>query len=101
NYMSKKIFFGMIVIFLAGSVYYGLKSPNTNDAGVTAVESLSANSNTGIADEGDKIIKIISTLNTIKLNTSFFQEEAFLSLKDLSVHLVEGSMGKSNPFANY
>ena len=32
--MSKKIFFGMIVIFLAGSVYYGLKSPNTDDAGL-------------------------------------------------------------------
>ena len=29
----------MIVIFLAGSVYYGLKSPNTDDIGVVAVES--------------------------------------------------------------
>ncbi|MEK7070104.1 MAG: hypothetical protein AAB962_03560, partial [Patescibacteria group bacterium] len=66
--MSKKIFFGMIVIFLVGSVYYDLKSPNTDDIGVTAVD-VPANSNAGIADEGDKIIKIISTLNTIKLNT--------------------------------
>ena len=91
----------MIVIFLAGSVYYGLKSPNTDDVGVVAIDSVSANNNAGIADEGDKIIKIISTLNTIKLNTGFFQEESFLSLKDLSVRLVEGGMGKSNPFANY
>lgn len=99
--MSKKIFFGMIVIFLVGSVYYGLRSPNATDTGVVAVDIAESNNVVGIADEGDKIIKIISTLSSIKLNTDFFQEESFLSLKDLSVRLMEGGMGRSNPFANY
>lgn len=91
----------MIVAFLAGSVYYGLKSPTTTDTGVIAVEAVANDNGIGIADEGDKIIKIISTLSSIKLNTDFFQEKTFLSLKDLSVRLVEGGMGRSNPFANY
>lgn len=99
--MSKKIFFGMIVIFLVGSIFYGLKKPSTTDTGVVAVDSIAENNGIGIADEGDKIIKIISTLSAIKLNTEFFQEEIFLSLKDLSVRLAEGGMGRSNPFANY
>lgn len=99
--MSKKIFFGMIVIFLAGSIFYGLKKPGATDTGVVAVDYSLGNNGAGIADEGDKIIKIISTLSAIKLNTDFFQEETFLSLKDLSVRLIEGGMGRNNPFANY
>lgn len=99
--MSKKIFFGMIVIFLVGSIFYGLKNPSATDTGVVIIDSIAENIGIGIADEGDKIIKIISTLSAIKLNTEFFQEEMFLSLKDLSVRLIEGGMGRSNPFANY
>lgn len=91
----------MIVIFLAGSIFYGLKKPTATDTGVVAVDYSTENNNAGIADEGDKIIKIISTLSSIKLNTDFFQEEMFLSLKDLSVRLVDGGMGRNNPFANY
>jgi len=89
------------VIFLVVSVFYGLKEPKSADTGVSAVDSPLVDKSIGIADEGDKIIKIISTLNTIKLNTDFFQDTSFLSLKDLSVRLSEGSMGKINPFANY
>lgn len=90
------------MIFLTVSVYYGLKDPKSTDTeGVVAVDFVVAGNSFGIADEGDKIIKIISTLSTVKLNTEFFQEKDFLSLKDLSVYLVEGSMGKINPFANY
>lgn len=99
--MSKKIFFGMIVIFLAVSMYYGLKSPKDTNVGVVAVEAVSDGNGDRIEDEGDKIIKIISTLNTIKLDTEFFRDKSFLSLEDLSVRLAEGSMGKNNPFANY
>jgi len=80
-------------------MYYGLRDSKDVDIGVVAVDAVSDGD--GIADEGDKIIKIISTLNTIKLDTDFFQDKSFLSLDDLFVHLVEGGMGKSNPFSNY
>lgn len=49
--------------------------------------------------QAKEIIRILSLLNKIKLDTDFFNSKSFKSLDDFSVQLPSLEPGRNNPFA--
>lgn len=93
-----------IVIFLGIILVYSLKSPN----GANGVKPVGASASVGLIDfddeepgESEEIVKILSLLNGVNLKTDFFEDPVFLGLEDFSVQLIEGEIGRDNPFAAY
>ena len=68
-------------------------SPNVSAAGTDT----SANPTT---DVNKDFVSILLSVNSIKLNDSIFQNQAFISLRDSSITLIQvGDEGRINPFA--
>lgn len=103
---NKKIIFLIGgIIFLAIILIYSLKSPRGDTNGVnlvdSSVDSGLLGSNNGKSSESEEIVEVLSMLNKVNLKPDFFEDAVFLGLEDFSVQLVEGEMGRNNPFAAY
>lgn len=93
---NKTLIVLLIVAGIAGIILVGLlDSPqaDTNVRQVAVKEESDA--------DGSDIVKILSGLKKVNLNTDFFDNEGFLSLEDFSTQLPRGDIGKTNPFSNF
>lgn len=93
-----------VVIFLGVILVYSLKSPG----GTSGVKPVGASAAADLLysdreefGESDEIVKVLSLLNGVNLKTDFFEDAVFWGLEDFSVQLIEGEMGRDNPFAAY
>lgn len=89
---DKKVLFGSValVALLIYAYFNFFRSTNSDEA------LLTSNANSEISSD---LLVLLSTLHTIRLDNSFFADEAFLSLSDYGVDIDPQNVGRQNPFA--
>ncbi|MDO8620027.1 MAG: hypothetical protein Q7R64_01610 [bacterium] len=87
--------FGVVLVSLAGALFYFLSSPSPAPEGPITVLSTSPLD----ATLGRDLLSALATLKSTKLDTSVFSDPVFLSLKDFSVEILPQPIGRRNPFA--
>lgn len=96
------LIFVLIGVVLTGGYLVLGKKPN---AGPSLVSSSAPEATTDPLNESDsqiakELLGILLNVKSIHLEDSIFSEEAFISLKDSSILLVQdGNEGRPNPFA--
>ena len=82
-----------IVVGIAVTVYFywnGSQPPAT-----TTLDQISS------SDQivGAKVFKLLSEINSLKIDSAFFSDPSYLTLRDYSVEIPPLPIGRSNPFA--
>ncbi|HEY4486221.1 MAG TPA: hypothetical protein VJB70_00605 [Candidatus Paceibacterota bacterium] len=95
----KNIFFvilGIIALFVAYSVFM------VGDSQDSSAVLVSENERSGRApSSATELLRVLDDLQKIKLDSRFFIDEAYRSLRDWSVRLVPEPEGRINPFAPF
>jgi hypothetical protein len=105
NRFYNKFLIVLVGVILFGGLYIyfsnGLKS-EAADSSLSSSQGAAASSavttDQKIIDD-TAFIATLSTLNTIKIDTSLFSDASFTSLNDNNVQIEIGDVGRSNPFA--
>jgi len=100
----KKILIIILVILIMVIIYIWYSSRPANIKPQGAVVPVSLPTEMGGEEktqlpQAREIIRVLSLLNKIKLDTDFFNSKSFKSLDDFSVQLPFLESGRSNPFA--
>lgn len=84
-------FFLFLLLFVAGFFFWYLKlRVPVADVGQTADELL----------ESERFLAMVNKIRMIQIDTSFFSNEVFLSLKDLTpIIKIPDDLGRINPFS--
>ncbi len=109
NQMYNKFIIVLAVILLFGGVYVYFSNDLKAQAAIpqsSSIQSTSQTTSTSIVNNSnDQILKDTAFLNSLmsltklKIDTSIFDTQAFLFLKDNTVVLEPGIPGRPNPFA--
>lgn len=105
--MSKKVkIFAIVVIAIAIAIYIGSATGNKKatvpDSPLTSSvlpQSDGTDSGTDTAHTGEDFSTLLSSVRSITIDTSIFENPAFKALRDHSVMLGTDSVGRDNPFA--
>jgi hypothetical protein len=86
-----------IIVLLSGIAWYfwGGSSTNTNNSLVSASKTSSV---VAVAD-GKKILDTLNKAESITLNTSFLNTQAYKSLRESQIQIINQTVGRSNPFS--
>ena len=106
--MSKKIIiFAIVGIVIAGAVWYMGRSDSTTTE-TTSSTGLSS-SGAGVIGgpvapvdplaNGSDFAQLLSTIDSISLDTGIFRDPSYLALRDNKVILIPEPIGRPNPFA--
>lgn len=89
---------GVIVLIFVYAMYSSgaKKSEGTVPPGA---ENASTATGTPTFSEKENLLKVLTSLKSIKLDTSFFENKVFQSLVDFSVELTPEESGRPNPFS--
>jgi len=80
---------------MAGGIFSGGRALAQSPAGT-------GDANTYVFEGGESILDMLSTLRSVKLDVSFFEDDIFRSLTDYSVELtLPETKGRKNPFAPF
>lgn len=103
--MNKKLKTVFIVVVVAGIavlgvLFLGKNSPQTQTATLTTSADIPLPGNTtGNTTNADEFSSLLSSINTITIDTSFFKNPAYTLLRDYPVTLGTDVVGRVNPFA--
>ncbi len=103
--MNKKLKTVFIVVVIAGLavlgvLFVGKNSPQTQTATLTTSADIPLPGNiTGNTANADEFSSLLSSINTITIDTSFFKNPAYTLLRDYPVTLGTDVVGRINPFA--
>lgn len=112
---NKKITTLLLIIFIfIGAVFVYTVKYSGNDSAVKSLKSLApievadigvseknfSPEDTVALEQGKELVRLLSTLNSIEIDTSFFDNPLFESFKDFSVQLPAANIGAPNPFAS-
>ena len=85
--------FAILFVVILGFIIYAMSdhapSPST-------IERQSA----GMSKTEQEILQLLADVQSIKLNSTIFQDPAFASLRDMSRSIIEEEIGHPNPFYN-
>ena len=96
---SKTIFIITAVVLAAAAIYYFYYSGAS-----TASSADSTLSASGISDNsavGQKVLALLNQINSLHIDTKFFEGSAYQSLVDFSVQIPPVQVGRPNPFSNF
>jgi hypothetical protein len=94
KYKTILIWVGVIVIlFFAYSYFFVKKDTTASGPSVLVVNKAS------VSDEERNMLQLLADMQSIRLDTSILQDNAFLNLQDFSVPLQDEPRGRTNPFA--
>jgi len=102
---QKKIFLmivAIIAVVLAALIYFYYlgKKPVNNQLLVSDINAgLLSGEELNISESGKDLLKSLKILKSVKLDTSFFDQDAFKGLIDFSKDLPFEESGRSNPFS--
>lgn len=96
SYIFKKIVMVLGVTILIAVAYYTLNSVNKTD---TAIKGETQKQD--FAQKSSKILSDTKKIKTLNLDTSFFADQRFSSLKNTRVELIDSATGRTNPFDVY
>lgn len=103
--MSKKLKILMavliiLIIFFVYSVFFSGDNKKENNLSVSNnATQTGATAKTDSFAEGQEILDMLSSLKSVKMDTSFFNDKTFKSLVDFSVEIAPQPAGRSNPFS--
>lgn len=90
-----KLLFGLIIVLVAGGVWYGLSSGGT--PATLTTQTLGTGSPTSeTADQ--QLVGSLLALRAVTLNGTIFSDAAFMSLQDFGTTIVPEPVGRPNPF---
>ncbi len=91
---ENKIIIALIVLVVAGIIIYSISSTDANN------NLLSANSASTANNVDDReLLKLLTDMQTIRLDGRIFESTAYLSLQDFSRSIVPEPVGREDPFA--
>jgi hypothetical protein len=92
---SKNLIMGAVLIILLIVAYFTFFKKNKEDDALTTTQ---VTSNQSVI--GKELIEEFNRLRALKnINDGFFNDPAFLSLKDITIPVSPEPIGRSNPFA--
>ncbi len=105
--MSKKvkifaIVVGIIAVAILAFSYLGNNAPTTNTTGISSTAGGTATTSVpgGIPSQSDAgFLQVLSTIDSITLDTSIFSNAGYKALRDFPVSLGTAVIGRQNPFA--
>lgn len=92
-----KLLVGILVIVVAGGVWYGMTSDNTPESLITTEIVDGGSPSEDSADR--ELVESLLTLRAITLSGTIFTDPAFVSLKDFGTMIIAEPVGRENPFA--
>ncbi len=96
---SNKLIIGMIimvlVVFLA--YFYSRGTPTTD--GDSLLEGSIDPETVEAQIAGERVLTLLNQLNSLKLDTSIFENKSYRSLVDYTIAIPEQNIGRANPFA--
>jgi hypothetical protein len=85
----------LLVVCAVGYYFYSTSNaPVSSDSSLT----LTTSSTGGGGPVGSDVLSLLSEINGLNIDTSFFQTPVYESLTDFSVTIPSEPVGKSNPF---
>ncbi|RJQ30680.1 hypothetical protein C4572_03805 [Candidatus Parcubacteria bacterium] len=94
---NKTLIILLLVAGVTGFILVSLLGGRKDDSNVKQVAVKEGNEES----TGSDIVRILSSLEKVSLDADFFENADFLSLKDFSVELSQGDIGKANPFSGF
>ena len=97
---SKTIFILTGVVLVAAAIYYfyysGAATVTTGDSTLSGDSSQTVSS-----AEGQKVLNLLNEINSLQIDTKFFESPAYQSLVDFSVQIPPVPVGRPNPFSDF
>lgn len=91
-----KLLFIIIVVLVAGGVWYGLSSSGEPTALLTTQDLTTGSPTADSADQ--QLVGSLLTLRAVTLSGTIFSDTAFMSLQDFGTTIVPEPVGRPNPF---
>lgn len=95
--MQNKLIFILIIIVIAGGVWYGL-SQTGSSAPLLVTTTPDGSTVSGQAND-QEIIGTLLALRAVTLAGSIFSDPSFMTLQDFGTTIVPEPVGRENPFA--
>ncbi|MDB5255137.1 MAG: hypothetical protein JWL92_513 [Candidatus Nomurabacteria bacterium] len=101
--MSKKvkifaIVVGIIAVAILAFSYLGNNAPVANTTGLSTTAGTAVTSANGTVPSGN-FLQVLSTIDSITLDTSIFSNAGYKALRDFPLSLGTAVIGRQNPFA--
>ena len=84
------------VMVLIAVAYYTLNSMSNTDSAI-----IGETQKQDLAQKSSKILSDTKKIKTLNIDTSFFADQRFSSLKNNRVELMDSATGRTNPFEVY
>lgn len=92
---QNKILAAGAAVAVFGILYYAFFFTSSS----SPAPSLTSSSDAASVPMSQKLVVMLTSLNTIRLNNAVFQDPVFQSLADFGVVIPQQSVGRRNPFA--
>lgn len=95
--MHNKLIFIIIIVVIAGGVWYGLSISGAPEP--LLVTTTSEGGSVSAQNTDQEIIGTLLALRAVTLSGSIFSDPSFVTLQDFGTTIVPEPVGRENPFA--
>ena len=90
--LLKNLITALLIALSLGGVYFLISSNNSE-------YDEFASENSDIELQTQKILSDTNKINELKIDTTIFDDQSFMSLRDYGISITDVQPGRSNPFA--